>query len=68
LTRQKRPNYDSSLQSIRQSVLNGKAILVVFEARQVLDDPIEGQWLKDLTQGIPAEFESEDGMIFSMKK
>ncbi len=31
LTRQKRPNYDSSLQGIRQSVLNGEAILVIFE-------------------------------------
>jgi 4-amino-4-deoxy-L-arabinose transferase-like glycosyltransferase len=68
LTRQKRPNYDSSLQGIRQSVLNGKAILVVFEARQVLDDPIEGQWLKDLTQDIPEVFDSEDGMIFAVKK
>lgn len=68
LTRQKRPNYDSSLQSIRQSVLNGDTILVVFEARQVLDDPVEGQWLKDLTKGIPPVFESDDGMIFAVKK
>lgn len=68
LTRQKRANYDSSLQGIRDSVLKGDAILVVFEARQVLDDPIEGQWLKDLTQGIPAIFESDDGMIFAVKQ
>lgn len=68
LTRQKRPNYDSSLQGIRTSVLNGNAFLVVFEAKQVLDDPIEGQWLKDLTFDIPAVFESEDGMIFAVKK
>jgi hypothetical protein len=68
LTRQKRPNYDSSLQGIRTSVLNGDAILVVFEAREVMDDPIEGQWLKDLTQGIPAIFESDDGTIFAVKK
>ncbi len=66
LTRQKRPNYDSSLQGIRTSVLNGKAILVVFEAKQVLDDPIEGQWLRDVTQDIPAIFESDDGMIFAV--
>lgn len=68
LTRQKRPNYDSSLQGIRQSILNGEAVLVVFEARQVLEDPVEGQWLKDLTLNIPAVFESDDGMIFSAKK
>ena len=66
LTRQKRPNYDSSLQGIRTSVLNGKAILVVFEAKQVLEDPIEGQWLRDVTQDIPAIFESDDGMIFAV--
>jgi hypothetical protein len=68
LTRQKRPNYDSSLKSIRQSVLNGDTILVVFEARQVLDDPVEGQWLKDLTKDIPPVFESDDGMIFAVQK
>lgn len=68
LTRQKRPNYDSSLQGIRQSVLDGNTMLVVFEAKQVLDDPIEGQWLKDLTKDIPAVFESEDGMIFAVQK
>jgi hypothetical protein len=68
LTRQKRPNYDSSLQGIRQSVQNGEAVLVVFEAKQVLEDPIEGQWLNDLTQNIPAVFESDDGMIFAAKK
>jgi hypothetical protein len=65
LTRLKRPNYDSSLQGIRQSVLDGKAALVVFEARQVLDDPIEGAWLQDLITGIPVIFESDDGMIFA---
>lgn len=65
LTRLKRPNYDSSLNAIRQSVLDGKSILVVFEAKQVLDDPVEGEWLRDVTAGIPAVFESEDGMIFS---
>jgi hypothetical protein len=68
LTRQKRPNYDSSLQSIRQTVLDGNTILVIFEAKQVLDDPVEGQWLKDLTKDIPAVFESDDGMIFAVKK
>ncbi len=68
LTRQKRPNYDSSLQGIRTSVLEGNAILVVFEAGQVLDDPVEGLWLKDLTMNIPAVFESEDGMIFAVKE
>lgn len=68
LTRQKRSNYDSSLQGIRNSVMQGDSILVVFEARQVLDDPIEGQWLKELTLDIPAVFESEDGMIFAAKK
>jgi len=68
LTRQKRPNYDSSLQGIRTSVVKGDAILVVFEARQVLEDPIEGQWLKDVTRDIPAIFESEDGMIFAVDK
>jgi hypothetical protein len=68
LTRQKRPNYDSSLRSIRQSVLDGNTILVVFEAKQVLDDPVEGQWLKDLTKDIPPVFESDDGMIFAVQK
>lgn len=68
LTRQKRPNYDSSLRSIRQSVLDGNTILVVFEARQVLNDPVEGQWLKDLTKDIPPVFESDDGMIFAVQK
>ncbi len=68
MTRQKRPNYDSSLQGIRQSVLNGEAILVIFEAKQVLEDPVEGQWVKDLTQNIPAVFESDDGMIFTANK
>lgn len=65
LTRLKRPNYDSSLLGIRQSVLSGESILVVFEAKQVLEDPIEGEWLRDLTVGIPAAFESDDGMIFA---
>jgi hypothetical protein len=68
LTRQKRPNYDSSLKGIRQTVLNGDTILVVFEAKQVLDDPVEGQWLKDLTKDIPPVFESDDGMIFAVQK
>lgn len=67
LTRQKRPDYESSLQGIRKSVLDGKAILVVFEARQVLDDPVEGLWLKDLTKDIPVVFESDDGMIFAVE-
>jgi hypothetical protein len=67
LTRLKRPNYDSSLQGIRQSVLDGKSALVVFEAKQVLEDPIEGIWLRDLTRDIPAIFESDDGMIFARK-
>ncbi|HEX7555253.1 MAG TPA: hypothetical protein VF338_01420 [Leptolinea sp.] len=67
LTRQKRPNYDSSLQAIRQSVLVGKAVLVIFEARQVLEDPIEGLWVKDLIQNIPAVFESDDGIIYAAK-
>lgn len=65
LTRLKRPNYDSSLNAIRQSVLDGKSMLVVFEAKQVLEDSVEGEWLRDLTAGIPVVFESEDGMIFS---
>lgn len=68
LTRQKRPNYDSSLRNIRQSILDGKAILVVFEAGMLLDDPVEGQWLRDLTVDIPAVFKAEDGMIFAVNK
>ncbi|NLF51372.1 MAG: hypothetical protein GX577_09575, partial [Leptolinea sp.] len=68
LTRQKRPNYDSSLRNIRQSILDGKAILVVFEAGMLLDDSVEGQWLRDLTVDIPAIFEAEDGMIFAVNK
>ncbi len=68
LTRQKRPNYDSSLQAIRNSILEGNAILVVFEAGMLMDDPIEGQWLRDVTEGVPAVFEADDGMIFAVNK
>lgn len=68
LTRQKRPNYDSSLNNIRNSILDGEAILVVFEAGLLLEDPIEGQWLRDMTEGIPVVFEADDGMIFAVIK
>lgn len=64
LTRQPRPGYQETLESIRNSVLEGKSVLVVFEAQDVFGDPVEGGWLRDLTKGVPVLAENTDGIIY----
>lgn len=58
-----REDYDRNLANIRKSVLNGKAVLVVFNARGLLASP-GGAWFRELAQGMPVRGEYEDGTIY----
>lgn len=57
-------DYEKTVSSIRQRVLDGKALLVVFDYENATSDE-EGQALmQDLTEGLPLLVEYSDGIIF----
>lgn len=64
LTREPRPDYRETLMSIRGRLLDGRVVVVAFEAQEIFADPIEGGWLRDLTEGVPVLAEGSDGIIY----
>jgi len=57
-------DYEKTVSSIRQRVLDRKALLVVFDYENATSDE-EGQALmQDLTEGLPLLVEYSDGIIF----
>ncbi|MHC1783404.1 MAG: glycosyltransferase family 39 protein [Anaerolineaceae bacterium] len=68
LTREQRPDYHETLLSIRERLMNGEVVVVIFEAQSVFEDPIEGGWLRDLTQDVPVMTENSDGIIYGTIK
>jgi hypothetical protein len=60
-----RTDYLSEVNKVRQRVLAQKAVMVIFDYRN-LDDPLAGQWMHDLTDGIPMIKEYGDGAIFGI--
>ena len=59
-----RENYDEDMQSIKDSVNAGDAFVIVFNYQDLVNDPDEQQWMTDLSEGMPAAVEYEDGVIF----
>lgn len=66
LTREPRPDYRETLMSIRERLLDGRVVVVAFEAQELFTDPIEGGWLRDLTEGVPVLAEGSDGIIYGI--
>jgi hypothetical protein len=64
LTREQRPDYQETLLSIRERLLDGKVMVVAFEAKEIFADPVEGGWLRELTEGVPVMAENSDGIIY----
>ena len=60
-----RTDYLSEVNKVRQRVLAQKAVMVIFDYRN-LDDPLAGQWMHDLTDGIPMIKEYGDGAVFGI--
>ena len=60
-----RTDYASEVNRVRQQVLAQKAVMVIFDYRN-LDDPFADQWRHDLTDGIPLIKEYGDGAIFGI--
>ena len=60
-----RTDYLTEVAKVRQRVLAQKAVMVIFDYRN-LDDPLAGQWMRDLTDGIPIIKEYGDGAIFGI--
>jgi hypothetical protein len=68
LTRKQRPDYRETLLSIRERLLDGKVVVVAFEAQEIFADPVEGGWLRELTEGVPVMTEQTDGIIYGTLK
>ena len=60
-----RTDYLIEVNKVRERVLAKKAVMVIFDYRN-LDDPLAGQWMHDLTDGIPMIKEYGDGAIFGI--
>jgi hypothetical protein len=60
-----RTDYLTEVDKVRQRVLAKKAVMVIFDYRN-LDDPLAGQWMHDLTDGIPMIKEYGDGAVFGI--
>ena len=63
-TQQPRVNYEEDLLSIKDSVNAGDAFVIVFNYQDLVNDPEEQQWMTDLSEGMPAAVEYEEGVIF----
>ncbi len=59
-----RENYAQDVEEIRQNVLSGNAVMVIFDYALLLDSQDDRQWMIDLTEGVPIYREAEDGNIF----
>jgi len=62
-----RENYAQDVEEIRQNVMKGKAVMVIFDYALLLDSQDDRQWMLDLTEGVPIYREAEDGNIFGSK-
>jgi hypothetical protein len=60
-----RTDYLTEVDKVRQRVLAKKAVMVIFDYHN-LDDPLAGQWMHDLTDGIPMIKEYGDGGVFGI--
>lgn len=63
-TNQPRPGYRQDVESIRGEVLDGRAVIVVFDYRGLLDSPEDRDWMLEITGGLPLLVEYEDGALF----
>jgi 4-amino-4-deoxy-L-arabinose transferase-like glycosyltransferase len=66
VTQEGRPNFDATQAAIRQSVQNGKTVLVIFNAKEFLEAQ-GNDWLRELVKDVPVMGAYKDGMIFGLK-
>jgi 4-amino-4-deoxy-L-arabinose transferase-like glycosyltransferase len=66
VTQVARPKFDATQAAIRQAVQEGRAVMVIFNAKQVLK--VEGNdWFRELVKDVPVMGEYKDGTIFGLK-
>lgn len=63
-----RENYAQDVNEIRENVVDGKAVMVIFDYSNLLTTEDDRQWMLDLTEGMPEYSEAEDGAIFGSIK
>jgi hypothetical protein len=61
-----REGYQEDISSIKQSVLDGKSVMVIFGYNNLLAEDESKQWMADLSEGLPVLQEYRDGIQFGV--
>lgn len=61
-------NYVKNVETIRNKVLNGTAVMLVFEYQNMISNSEDTAWMTDLTSGLPVVAEYPEGVIFGLDK
>ncbi|NPV57486.1 MAG: hypothetical protein HPY76_12545 [Anaerolineae bacterium] len=59
-----REGYAEDLANIRQSVLEGRGVIVIFQYDQIIQEPQDRAWLDEVSAGLPVYSRAEDGIIW----
>ena len=59
-----REGYQEDLEMIRQNVMDGDGLMIVFGYTELLTSEEDSEWIQELTGGLPVWKDLEDGMIF----
>ena len=67
-TQQYRENYQKNFNTIKNRILSGDAIMVIFDYQSYLDDPQnpDHEWMIELTEGLPIIEGGDDGVMFGI--
>jgi hypothetical protein len=61
-----REGYTQDIQMIREKVLKGEAVMVIFDYDGLRDNPEEAGWINDLSADLPLLKHTADGVIFGV--
>ena len=62
-----REEYPDFVDTVRERVLDGRGLLVIFDYDLLMDIPEERIWISQITDGLPVLNEYPEGIIFGNK-
>jgi hypothetical protein len=65
-TGQAREGYDQDVAGIKQAVVQGEKVIVIFGYNNLLAENEDKQWMADISGGLPVLQDLEDGRIFGV--